>query len=202
MKTHLKKQITAAITVVSIIASSAVISSCSADEQEHITVTLNSSVMTFDTEPEVVDGSTMVPMRAIFEALGAEVEWNEESGAITATKGKTVIVMRLGDNAVYKNGEKTTVDTAPYETDGRTLVPIRVISEMLGATVEWDEDTSTVMITEEEDSNSDEWKSNTGTIDLDTMTVSGGGRGGRDQSGGTPDQSSQSAPAADTNTTA
>lgn len=136
-----------------------------------IKVVVNGSEVAFDTEPTTMNDRTMVPMRAIFEALGATVEWDESAQTITAANGTDTIILTVDDTAYYKNDKLKTSDVPPVLSGDRTLVPVRIISEALDMGVAWDEATQTVTIS----SDSDEWKQNTGEIDLDTMTVSGEG---------------------------
>lgn len=91
-----------------------------------------------DVPPTIINGRTMVPMRAIFEALGSQVQWNAASQSITATKGSIAINLQIGSTTATNNGTNVTLDVAPQIIDGRTLVPARFVSEALGAKVNWD----------------------------------------------------------------
>lgn len=112
-----------------------------------INVTLDSKPLNFDVNPEIMHGRTMVPMRGIFEALGATISWDDETKTVTAVKDSDVIKATIGKKSVDKNGEIMEIDSAPVIKDGRTLVPVRFISESLGYNVRWDDKTSTVHIT-------------------------------------------------------
>ena len=120
--------------------------------QQEITVTLNGKKLEFDVAPQIVNNRTMLPMRAIFEALGAQVTWLGEDQIIFATKGSSMIVMKIGDfnMSVQRAGESgntvITLDAAPFIEDNRTLVPVRAISEALGAEVDWVGETRNVVI--------------------------------------------------------
>ena len=106
-----------------------------------ITVYINGESVYFDVEPQLINGRTMVPMRAIFEALDCEVEWDNDNQQITATKKEdavvTTIVMQIDKNSMMVDEEEKILDVAPTLVDGRTLVPVRAISEALGVNVEW-----------------------------------------------------------------
>lgn len=115
--------------------------------QENITVMLNNEKIEFDVPPTTVNGRTMVPVRAIFEALDATVSWDGETQKITATKGHTTIIMHLNNTVMTVNDTEVILDTAPFETGGRTLVPARAISEAFKCKVLWEESTQTVHIT-------------------------------------------------------
>lgn len=88
----------------------------------------------------------LVPFRAIFEALNAEVEWNGETQTVTASKGDVVLSFQIGKQEMYINGKMVQLDVLPQIVNGRTLVPIRAISEGLGASVDWNNEMKTVMI--------------------------------------------------------
>lgn len=77
-------------------------------------------------------------VRAIFEKLGAEVEWDDSTRTITSTKGDIVIKMTLDKKEMNKNGEIITLDVAPQIVGSRTLVPVRAISEAFDCVVDWD----------------------------------------------------------------
>lgn len=114
---------------------------------EGIKVMLNGKMLEFDTDPVIEKDTTLVPLRAIFEALGMTVDWDADTGKITAHKGSVNIELTVGSTSAYKNGEIITLSTAPYITgSGVTLVPVRFISESCGLDVMWDSDTRTVRI--------------------------------------------------------
>lgn len=112
-----------------------------------IKVKLNGNFLTFDQPPIAESGRTLVPLRAIFEAFGATVNWDQATQTVTAVKGDTTIKLTLGSNTAYKNGTPITLDVPAKAVNGRTIVPVRFISESFGATVTWDQATQTVIIT-------------------------------------------------------
>jgi len=140
-------------------------------EPQEITVILNGEILEFDVPPQIIDNRTMVPMRAIFEALGARVEWTEVFQIIRAYTGDgSIIRIQIGNDGFYSNDEILVMtrfadpiiinfDVPPQIVDNRTLVPLRAVSETLGANVEWDGDTQTVIITKD-------------VLDYQTITVS------------------------------
>ncbi len=117
--------------------------------QADIKVMLNDEYIEFDVQPRLINDRTMVPLRAIFEALGAEVEWNGDTQTVSAIRDDTVVVAIIGDNSMFINDEEKIMDVAPMIIDGRTLVPVRFVAEAFGCDVEWDEDTFTVVIKDE-----------------------------------------------------
>lgn len=116
-------------------------------EENNITVTMNGTQLEFDQPPIMQNDRVLVPMRLIFEALGATVEWDEYNQYVKATKGKTNITMQIGNSTMMKNGESITLDMAPILQNGRTLVPVRAVAESLGAIINWEDNTNTVVIT-------------------------------------------------------
>ncbi len=103
-----------------------------------IEVLIDGLELEMDTQPIIENNRTLVPLRAIFEALGAEVEWNPEARSIVAIKGEMSVKVWIGSLTAYKNGDVVTLDVAPKISNDRTLVPLRFVSEALGAEVGWD----------------------------------------------------------------
>lgn len=99
-----------------------------------------------DVPPVIVDGRTLVPVRALFESLGATVGWEESTQTATATKGSTVISMQIGNATAYVNGVAKTLDVPAQTIEGRTMAPARFVAESLNATVNWDSASDTVKI--------------------------------------------------------
>lgn len=99
-----------------------------------------------DVKPVIKDGRTIVPVRALTEALGAVVEYDDETRTITVTKDSTSVVMSLDSNTAYVNGNPVTIDVKPENSKGRALVPIRFIAEAFDLGVEWDGESQTIVI--------------------------------------------------------
>lgn len=111
-----------------------------------ITVRLNGETLSFDVPPRIINNRTMVPMRAIFEKLGATVEWNGETQTIISKKGDTTIILAIDDTNMYVNDEVVVLDSPACLIDSRTLVPVRAISEAFALNVDWKDDSKTVVI--------------------------------------------------------
>jgi hypothetical protein len=94
-----------------------------------------------------MNGRTMVPLRGIFESLGAQVNWDASTRMITANKNSTEVELTIGDPHATVNGQTVLLDSPAMIMDGSTMVPLRFISEALGADVKWFEATQTVSIT-------------------------------------------------------
>lgn len=102
-----------------------------------------------DVPPVVVDGRTLVPVRAIFEALGATVEWDQETQTATGIRGDTTVIIQIDNTTAYVNGEEKTLDVPAQLIDSRTLVPARFVSEALECDVTWDPATKTAAVADE-----------------------------------------------------
>ncbi len=114
-----------------------------------VTVTVDGNTLQFPLQdPIIIDGRTLVPMRTIFEALGAEVQWIDENGvkSIIATTEDTTINMTIDSDKFYVNGEEKTLDVPAQLINDKTLVPIRAVSESLGCSADWEDETKTVII--------------------------------------------------------
>lgn len=111
-----------------------------------ITVLLNEEKLSFDVDPYIKGGRTLVPFRAILEALGAEVIWNPTERSVTAKSESKEIYLKIGDTATTVNGSKVLIDVPAEITGSRTFVPLRFVSENLGASVLWNGTTRTVSI--------------------------------------------------------
>jgi len=114
-----------------------------------ISVRLNSNEIFFDQPPIMKDERVMVPIRAIFEQLGYEVNWNQETQTAIAVKDNDRIEVTVNDLRIrYFRGESGIYDcdVVPVEISGRVLVPIRAISETAGCEVDWEDSTQTVLI--------------------------------------------------------
>ena len=113
-----------------------------------IKVLLNGKRIQFDQPPVIDNGRTLVPLRAIFEAMDATVSWDDKTKTVTAQKGDITVVMVIGNKAMTKNGNQILLDVPPQILNGRTLVPARAVAESFGAKVDWDANTRTVIITQ------------------------------------------------------
>ncbi|MCL2837732.1 MAG: stalk domain-containing protein [Oscillospiraceae bacterium] len=111
-----------------------------------ITVTLNGERVDFDVSPIIIDNRTLVPFRAIFEALDMEVEWDNDTRTAIGENDDVRIELPIDSTTAYINGEDVTLDAPAMLHNERTMVPLRFIAEATGADVEWDEDTRTVVI--------------------------------------------------------
>jgi len=112
-----------------------------------ISVTLNGAQIQFDQPPIMEGGRTLVPLRAIFEALGATVTWDGSTQTAAAVRDNITVTVQIGSDRLTRNGQNITLDVPAQMVNNRTLVPARAVAEAFGATVNWDGTTQTVIIT-------------------------------------------------------
>ena len=96
---------------------------------------VNNQLVTSDAAPYVANDRTYVPFRALGEALGAKVEWDNDARTVTYVLGDNTVVMTIGDTTYTVNGEEKTMDVAPEISGERTYVPVRFVGEALGFNV-------------------------------------------------------------------
>lgn len=113
--------------------------------QSSVTVIVNGQTMQFDQPPIVRSGRVFVPLRGVFEQLGASVVY--ANGQINATGNGRTVSLTIGSTQATVNGQQQILDVAPFIVGSRTLVPLRFIAQSLGAAVDWNDSTSTVTIT-------------------------------------------------------
>ncbi len=102
----------------------------------------------FDVEPFKKDGRTLVPFRALAEALGAEVKWDPKAGKVTVVRDGTTVELTLGGSDAIVNGETVKLDVPAQMVENRVVIPLRFLAEAFGADVTWDEETQSIIITE------------------------------------------------------
>ncbi|OPY56454.1 MAG: Endoglucanase H precursor [Pelotomaculum sp. PtaU1.Bin035] len=112
-----------------------------------ISVMLDGAVLDFDVDPIEMEGRVLVPVRAILEALGVQVDWEEATRTVVARKGSNVLRLQIDNLVPALNGSPLPpLDVPARVVNGRTMVPVRFISENYGAKVGWDGDARTVII--------------------------------------------------------
>lgn len=99
-----------------------------------------------DVPPLVEQGVTLVPMRGIFEALGAAVVWDDTTQTVTAERASTYIRLQIGSAVAFRNGTAIPLAVPPKTVNGTTMVPLRFVGEALGAEVSWNRFTRTVTV--------------------------------------------------------
>lgn len=116
--------------------------------EQEIKLIVNGQKYFLNPKPYIKDNRSMVPMRRIFEILGAKVDWNEAQRSVTASQGSREIILHIGSTEAYCNGQVVKLDAAPeiMPESGRTMVPLRFVSESLGCQVHWDDISHTITI--------------------------------------------------------
>ena len=114
---------------------------------DEITVLFDGELIDFDQTPIIENGRTLVPMRAIFEAFGAKVDWDGDTKTVTAYKDDSVITLSIDDVNAYKNNELITLDVPARLINDRTMVPVRFIAESLDINTDWNGDLRQVILT-------------------------------------------------------
>ena len=112
-----------------------------------MTVYLDGKKIGFDRLPVSEEGRMLVPLRAIFEALGAEIAWDGNTQTVTAVKDGTTISLTLGDKNATKNGETIELEVPAKSVGGRTFVPVRFIADSFGVEVGWNDSMKQVILT-------------------------------------------------------
>jgi hypothetical protein len=113
---------------------------------DKIKVIIDGELQKFEQPPVNKDGSILVPMRAIFERLGAVISWNDTERSVTATKGSVTVYLRIDSTQPTVNGIVKPLEVPAQLVNSNTMVPVRFISESLGAEVSWDQATQTVYV--------------------------------------------------------
>lgn len=115
--------------------------------EDSVTVYVDNEKVDFDVNPFIEGGRTLVPLRGVFEKLGARVDWNKQIQEVVIKDDNNEIQMLLNKNKVMVNGEIKTIDVSTMMINSRTFAPLRFISENLGHDVRWDGSTNSVYIT-------------------------------------------------------
>ncbi len=112
-------------------------------------ITVNGTSKKIDAQgskPSIKDGRTLLPIRVLIESLGGTVEWNAKEQKVTISLNGHSTVLIIGKTDTLVDGSKTTLDVAPEIINDRTYIPLRFVSEHLGASVNWDSETQTITI--------------------------------------------------------
>lgn len=117
------------------------------------TMIINDAERNIDNEgtvPVIINNRTLLPVRAVVEAMGGSVDWNEDSRTVTLTKSEDTIKLTIDSEIALLNSEEKKLDTVPTIINDRTMLPIRFIAESFGFNVEWDEKTQEITILQAE----------------------------------------------------
>lgn len=108
-------------------------------QSDRISVYVNESAVMFpDAGPRMMGSRVMVPLRGVFEKIGADVDWNEAMQQVSATTDDTAVQLRVGSTQAWINNKPVDLDVAPMKWQNRVYVPLRFLSESLGGEVRWE----------------------------------------------------------------
>ena len=130
-----------------------VLQPATAQAAKAITIYVDGVQLKTDQPPVMVQGRVMLPLRAIFEALDARVNWDQKNQTVTGFKGDTTVVLKIKSKVATINGETVSLDVPAQILSGRTMVPVRFVSEALGQDVDWNSKNQTVSIKSDTPSN-------------------------------------------------
>ena len=146
IKKHIKRGMMAALLIACLAGTGYAASS------EPVSLVINGEQQSYEKAPVKANGTVFVPMRDIFETLGATVEWSSETKQIEAVKGEDCVRIKVGSENAFVNNKVKEFSAAPYIDAGTTMVPVRFVSEALGATVTWDNASQAVNIDTKQES--------------------------------------------------
>ena len=109
-------------------------------------IEFNGNILGFDVPPIIEDGSTLVPMRFLFEQMGADVEWDSETQTATATLDNKAVTFSIDNVNARINNKPAKMDVPARLVNGKTMVPLRFLSENMGYDVDWDADSRTAIL--------------------------------------------------------
>ena len=113
------------------------VSPASAEKEVYVPVYVGGQKLICDVPATIIENRTMLPLRAVFEAIGATVSWEDSTRTVTAQKENTTVQFTIGSNIMLINGDKTTIDVPAMIKNDRTLVPLRACAEAFSIPVEW-----------------------------------------------------------------
>lgn len=143
----MKKVLVAAVS--SLLVVLALVMLVGANTANPVTVTLNGNVVdcaSYGQPATIVEDRTLVPLRAIFESLGADIIWDNASRTVISVRGGDTVELAIGSNVLMKNKQPVEVDVPARIMSDRTMVPVRVIAESFGVKVDWENSTRTVIL--------------------------------------------------------
>jgi hypothetical protein len=115
-------------------------------DSQDISVKVNGAALSFDQPPVIENGRTLVPLRGIMNSLGATIQWDGDTSKVTAIKNNLKVELTIGAQDAIINGQSKGMDVPAEIINGRTMVPLRFLSEALNENVAWDQENRTVTI--------------------------------------------------------
>ncbi len=171
----LKKLLGIAVSAVMLVSAMCFTNTASVSAAEIIPVYLNGKLLEFpanDAQPQIYQNRTYVPIRVTAEYLGLTINWNSKTETMTFSRDGITIDHTMRSNIVYVSGKALTFDTRSINVQNRTLMPIRMLGESIGATVDWDNAKRCVYITTADKAGSESTETTTSSA-VTTTTASG-----------------------------
>lgn len=145
----MKKWLTTGSIALSLLVGAVGAAGASADEQA-VKVLIDNKQLSFEVQPYIADGNTLVQFRTVFEALGLKVNWDGDKQEVTGISDKISMKLQIGSKTAWIDGKEMQLEVAPVIKDNVTFVPLRFIGEASGREVSWDGLTKTVYIASSE----------------------------------------------------
>ncbi|WP_458411710.1 stalk domain-containing protein [Schinkia sp. CFF1] len=133
-------------------------------EQAAISVFVDNNKVAFDQNPVIHGDITLVPLRGVFEKIGAKVDWNTKTQTVKVIKEDKTITLKKGSKDAFINNNLQKLDTDPQLLNNRIMVPLRFISETLNAKVDWNGSTRTITITQQANTQQTSQNDNTNKV--------------------------------------
>lgn len=121
--------------------------------ESNIDVVYHGKSIVFDAEPYYLNGRIMVPVRAIFEAIGAKVDWDDETQTATATMDDTTVTMQCGSSQYMINGTEYTMDAEVEKHSDRIFAPVRYVAQGFGRKISYHQNSETAYISDSNEYN-------------------------------------------------
>ena len=142
------KKVLATITVITLLFS---MLTCFAETANaEIKVKLKGEEVVFDQGPILVNEKPMIPLRAVFEKMGASISWDNSTETVLAMCKDTIVMIQIGNEKMFKLDESIVLETPAMLVNDRTLIPIHVVTDVWGSNIEWNSETNEVIITDAE----------------------------------------------------
>lgn len=111
-----------------------------------VSLQVDGETIVSDVPPVIIKGRTLIPARAVFESMGAEVDWNEDARLVEVSLGKANVQLTIDSSIAFVNGKQAAMDVPAMILNDRTLIPVRFVGESLSCAVDWDDLSRTVKL--------------------------------------------------------
>ncbi|HWQ77978.1 MAG TPA: N-acetylmuramoyl-L-alanine amidase family protein [Anaerovoracaceae bacterium] len=111
-----------------------------------VSLQVDGEMVESDVPPVIVKGRTLIPAKAVFEDMGADVSWNEDARLVTITLGSSEVMLTIDSNIAFVNGTQAVMDVPALIIDSRTMIPVSFVGKSLSCGIAWDDVGRTVLI--------------------------------------------------------